>query len=78
MKNDLILYTYCDKITKNILDYIKSLVLKVKRPVSIKRPVHNFSEKSLLNVPYNLRNYFLKPLMSGTCNRNFRVNGKQI
>ena len=47
--------------------------LNIKRPVSIKRPGLIYFEKSLLNVPYNLRKYFLKPLTSGTYNRNFRV-----
>ena len=47
--------------------------LNIKRPVSIKRPGLIHFEKSLLNVPYNLRKYFLKPLTSGTYNRNFRV-----
>ena len=48
--------------------------LNIKRPVSIKRPGLIYFEKSLLNVPYNLRKYFLKPLTSGTYNRNFRVD----
>ena len=51
--------------------------LKVKRPVSIKRPGLNSCKKSLLNVPYNLTNYFLNPLTSGTYNRNFRVRLEQ-
>ena len=51
--------------------------LNIKRPVSIKRPGLIYFEKSLLNVPYNLRKYFLKPLTSGTYNRNFIVNVKK-
>ena len=47
--------------------------LKIKRPVSIKRPALVFSQMSLLNVRYNLKKYFLNPLTSGTYNRDFRV-----
>ena len=47
--------------------------LKMKRPVFIKRPGLISCEKSLLNVPKNLTNNFLKPLTSGTNDRNFRV-----
>ena len=50
MKNNLIWYTYRAKLSVKIQDNLKFCVLKVKRPVSIKRPAHNFSEKSLLKV----------------------------
>ena len=49
--------------------------LSIKHPVSIKRPGLNFYAKSLSKVPDNLTNYFLKPLTSGTYNRDFRVHG---
>ena len=60
---------------RTLVYIIKSeLILQIKRPVSIKRPGFIFHEKSLLNVPYNLTIFFLKPLTSGTYNRDFRVH----
>ena len=44
------------KLTVKLLDNLKFCVLEVKRPVSIKCSVLNFSGKSPLNVPYNLKN----------------------
>ena len=52
--------------------------LKIKRPVSIKRPALVFNQMSLLNVRYNLKKYFLNPLTSGTYNRDFRVPYIQV
>lgn len=56
IRNNLILYTYVDKLTVKILDNLKVCVLKFKRPVSMKHPVLSYPRKSLLNIPNNLKN----------------------
>ena len=55
-KNDLILYSHCDKMKMNTLDDFKSRVIKAKYSVARKRPLQNFSGKSFLNVLYNVKN----------------------
>ena len=53
----------------------ESHILTVYRPVSIKRPVLNFLQKSLLNVRYDRKNEGLNILSTRSYNRMVRVLG---
>ena len=48
-------------------------ILTAYRPVSIKRPVLNFLQKSLLNVQYDQKNEGLNILLYRSYNRMVRV-----
>ena len=56
-----------------VIKKIKYTILTAYRPVSIKRPVLNFLQKSLLKVLYDRKNEGLNTLSTRSYNRVVRV-----